>query len=198
MACLIALVPHRLKEGTCLAAAQICCQRRPRCRRWGKWWGTGQHPQGSRCSLIPDLSQITLSCMCLRLWHQPWDGVPAWCPICNTIQAKVSCERRTWQRRNEQNNTPASNLLSVFSFSLTWTALWMGNVIKDRYKLLCNTYLLPLWTWNRCRRWSREWVSLWSIASVLRLWCLCLDKYWQKYQPCHHLKEEKEIFLKPG
>lgn len=113
-------------------------------------------------------------------------------------QAKVLWERRTWQWSNEQNNALTSKLSSVLPFSLTWTALWMGNVIKDRYKLLCNTYLLPLWTSNRCRRWSRESVSLWSIASVLQQWCLCLDKYWQKYQPCHHLEKEEEIFLKPG
>jgi len=49
-----------------------------------------------------------------------------------------------WQGSNEQNTTLASNLLSVFSFCLMWTALWMENVIKDQYKLLCNTYLLPL------------------------------------------------------
>lgn len=176
---------------------QVCCQRRPWYVRWGKQWGNGKQPQGSHWSLIPDLSGITQFCMSLRLWHQPWEAVPAWCSICNNIQAKASCERRTWQRSNE-HNALASSLLSLFSSSFMWTALWMGNVIKDQYKLPCNTYLLPLWTWNRCHRWSRELVSLWSIALVLRQWCLCLDKYWQKYQPCHHLEEEEEIFLKPG
>ena len=131
-----------------------------------------------------------------RIWGKPQFFLPMlwqW-----MLLSSCSCERRMWQGSNEQNTTLASNLLSVFSFCLMWTALWMENVIKDQYKLLCNTYLLPLWIWSRCRRWSRGSVSLWSIASVLQQWCLCLDKYWQKYQPCHHLEEEQEIFLKPG
>lgn len=111
-------------------------------------------------------------------------------------QAKISCEWRTWQRRNEDSNHVFSSFFFL-SFPLRWTALQTGNVNEDWYKWLCNTYLLPLWTWNRCHRWSRELVNLWSRASVLQQWCLCLDTYWQKYQPYHHLEKEEEICLKP-